>query len=89
VRLFVAVDAHDRALAAQISDIKDYGVADVAFGMRYADAVSIDDEGRTIADLGRLSFLEPEITPHATPGDAGQWVPLPRGTAAVGVQEED
>jgi inward rectifier potassium channel len=88
VRLFVAVDAHDRTLAARVSDMKDYGGADIAFGMRYSDAVSVDDEGRTIADLGRLSFIEPELTPHATPGDAGQWAPMARGKAEAAVEEE-
>lgn len=61
IRLFAAVDAHDRALAADVSDMKDYGPPEVAFGMRYADAVSIDAEGRTIADLGRLSLLQEDV----------------------------
>jgi hypothetical protein len=30
--------------------------------MRYADAVSIDDNGRTIADLSRLSLVEPDLS---------------------------
>jgi inward rectifier potassium channel len=60
IRLFVGVAAHDRALAADVSDMRDYGPDDIAFGMRYADAVTIDAQGRTLADLGRLSLLEAE-----------------------------
>ena len=30
------------------------------FGSRYADAMATDSRGRTIADLARLSLLEPE-----------------------------
>jgi inward rectifier potassium channel len=71
IRLFVAVDAYDRTLAAQVSDMKDYGPADVALGMRYADAVSIDEHGRTIADLGLLSELEEDT--HAGIGETVQW----------------
>ena len=57
-RLIVSVSAQDMALAAEVGAIKDYTANDVAFGMRYADAVSRDEQGRTIADLGRLSLLE-------------------------------
>jgi inward rectifier potassium channel len=58
IRLFLSILATDSALAAQIGDMKDYGPADVVFGMRYADAVSRDERGNTIADLDRLSELE-------------------------------
>jgi inward rectifier potassium channel len=58
IRLFLEVGARDPNLAAQIYDMKDYGAEAVVFGMRYADAVSIDDHGNTIADLDRLSLLE-------------------------------
>ena len=70
-RMFVAVKAHDYALGADVYDAKTYVAADIAWGMRYADAVSIDESGRTIADLSRLSLIEPQDLPHpadATPG---------------------
>ena len=57
-RLFLEVEARDPNLAAQIYDIKDYGAEEVVFGMRFADAVSIDEHGNTIADLRRISLLE-------------------------------
>ena len=59
-RLFVAVKARDYVLAADVYDARTYTAADIAFGMRYADAVSIDAQGRTVADLGRLSLIEPD-----------------------------
>ena len=59
-RLFVSVTARDMTLAAEVMDMRDYGPTAVAFGMRYADAVSRDEQGRTIADLGRLSLIEPD-----------------------------
>lgn len=60
VRLFLAVTARDPTLAAEVHDIHDYGVDDIAFGMRYVEAVSIDAAGRPIADLRRVGDLEPE-----------------------------
>jgi inward rectifier potassium channel len=76
IRMFVAVEAHDANLAADVSDMKDYAHTDVAFGMRYADAVSVDDQGRTIADLGRLSLLEEDNGHNAF---AESWATQPGG----------
>lgn len=59
-RFFLSVEARDTALGARVQDIHDYTHVEVAFGMRYADAVSRDEAGQTIADLSRLSLLEPE-----------------------------
>ena len=63
VRLFLSIEARDPALAARVYDIKDYGPEDIFFGHRYTDAVTIDDDGRTIADLTRISWIEPEAEP--------------------------
>lgn len=60
VRLFLAVTARDPTLAAEVHDIHDYGAEDVAFGMRYAEAVTVDEAGRAVADLGRVGEIEPE-----------------------------
>lgn len=65
-RLFLSVEARDPTLAAQVYEIRDYGAADIAFGMRYADAVAIDSQGRTVADLHLISAIEAD--PHAAPG---------------------
>ena len=59
-RIFVSIEARDPALAARVYDIKDYGPGDILFDRRYVDAVGIDKAGRTIADLTRISWTEPE-----------------------------
>jgi inward rectifier potassium channel len=59
-RVFLSVEARDPALATRVYDIKDYSPADILFGHRYVDAVAIDQEGRTIANLTRISLTEPE-----------------------------
>jgi inward rectifier potassium channel len=59
-RFFVTVEARDQALAAVVHDIKFYGAQHVRFGMRYADAVQEDEAGHVIADLTRISLLEPD-----------------------------
>jgi inward rectifier potassium channel len=58
VRLFLALEARDLTLDATVRDMKDYLPGSVVFGMRYADAVSIDEQGRTVADLRRIGLLE-------------------------------
>jgi inward rectifier potassium channel len=57
-RLFVTIEAHDPVLATHIHDIKDYDPAHVRWGMHYADAVILEDDGRVTADLSRISLLE-------------------------------
>ena len=61
VRLFLTVAARDPALGVEVQDIRDYAPTKIAFGMRYADAVDRDAQGRTIADLRRLNLIEPEL----------------------------
>lgn len=72
IRLFLAVEARDPNLAAEIYDLKDYSHDSVEFGMRYADAVSIDDKGNTIADLGRLSLIEEDTGTNFIPAVAAE-----------------
>ena len=61
VRLFLAVHAHDTALNADVQDMKDWGPEAVLFKTRYQDAVSFDDQGRTFADLTRISLVEEDV----------------------------
>jgi inward rectifier potassium channel len=61
IRLFLSVDAHDVGINSTVHDIKDYRGHQIMFAMRYADAVSVDSEGRTVADLTRLSLIEPDV----------------------------
>src|SRR6201996_3405458 len=65
VRLFVSVEAQDAAINATVHDIKAYVAHEVRFGMKYADAVTVDTDGRTLADLTRISLLEPDGTEMA------------------------
>jgi inward rectifier potassium channel len=67
IRLFLTIEARDRALSADVQDIKDYDIHHIRFGMRYADAMTLEEGGSAIADLSRLSLLEPDWT-HPTAG---------------------
>jgi inward rectifier potassium channel len=63
MRIFLSVEARDPALAATVHDLKTYGWADIEFGMRYVDLVSIDEDGRPVADLTKISRIEPDLGP--------------------------
>jgi inward rectifier potassium channel len=63
-RLVLTVEARDHALGAVVYDMRVYTAADVLFGMHYAEAVTLDDQRRPVADLTRLSLVEPD---HAAP----------------------
>ncbi len=67
-RFFLAVEARDTGLGARVQDIRDFGYDDVVFGMRYADIVSREDAGPTIADLAQISALESETSPRRAKG---------------------
>ena len=60
VRLFLSVEARDTAINSTVHDLKYYWSHDVRFGMRYADAVTVDPDGRTMADLTLISVIEPD-----------------------------
>jgi inward rectifier potassium channel len=64
MRLFLSIEARDPMLSAHVYDGKDYDPSEVLFGSRYADAVAVDEQGRTIADLSRVGWTEPENTAH-------------------------
>jgi inward rectifier potassium channel len=63
-RLVLTVEARDHAIGAVVYDMRVYTAADVLFGMHYAEAVTLDDQRRPVADLTRLSLVEPD---HAAP----------------------
>ncbi|QAY96955.1 hypothetical protein CWB41_15445 [Methylovirgula ligni] len=65
-RLFLSIEARDPMLSAHVYDGKDYAPEEILFGQRYADAVAIDDQGRTIADLSRIGWTENENAPEET-----------------------
>jgi inward rectifier potassium channel len=57
--LFLNFEARDPSLAASVHDTHQYGAPDIVCNRRYADAVTTDAEGRTVANLDRISALEP------------------------------
>jgi inward rectifier potassium channel len=59
-RLFLSIEARDPMLSAHVYDGKDYDPSEILFGHRYADAVALDEQGRTIADPSRVGWTEPE-----------------------------
>ncbi len=59
-RLFVTLEAYDPTLSSVVHQLRDYEPTDLRFGMRYADAVSDDARGSPVADLTRISALEPD-----------------------------
>jgi len=74
LRLFFSIVARDRALAADVADMKDYASANIRVGMRYADAVTMDDNGRTLADLALLSALEEDGAGWTEARDRVAWL---------------
>jgi hypothetical protein len=52
----MTIEARDQALAVVVQDIKDYAAVRIRFGMHFADAVILDDQGNTTADLSRISL---------------------------------
>ncbi len=61
-RLFLTLEARDQALNAVVQDMKNYTADHILFGMRYADAVTLDAAGHAIADLSRMNILVPDTT---------------------------
>ena len=61
-RLFLTIEARDHALGAAVHDMRIYTSEEVLFGMHYAEAITFDDQKRPIADLTRLSLVEPDGT---------------------------
>ena len=59
-RLVLTIEARDHVIGAAVHDMRIYTADEVLFGMRYAKAVTIDDQLRPTADLTRLSLVEPD-----------------------------
>ncbi|HUP07049.1 MAG TPA: ion channel [Caldimonas sp.] len=58
LRLMLSVSARDPSLGAHVHDGHTYRADDIAFGMRYVDAVSWDGHDRSVADMRKLSLVE-------------------------------
>jgi hypothetical protein len=68
MQLFVTLEARDPTLATLVHDIRNYAPEDIRFGMRYADAVMIAEDGTPIADLTKIGSLEPDTGEYLEPG---------------------
>ncbi len=69
-RFFATIEARDISLNAVVHAMQDFSSADLLYGMRYQDAVTIFEGGGANADLTKLSAVEP--------AGAG-WINLPDG----------
>ena len=67
-QLFVTIEARDPTLEALVHDIRSYALEDIRFGMRYADAVTVAEDGTLLADLTKIGALEPDVGDHLEPG---------------------
>jgi inward rectifier potassium channel len=59
-RLILTVSARDHALSAFVQDLRDYPAQHIRFGMRFADAVTMDERGIATADMTRIGLLQPD-----------------------------
>ena len=59
ISIIVSIEARDPQLGAMVYDTHSYRTAEIRSGMRFSDVVS-QAEGRTVADLRRLSHIEPD-----------------------------
>lgn len=67
MRFFLTVRARDSVVGQQVTDIHTFAGADLAFGMRYVDAVERVGETDVVADYSLLSAVEPDRGTSAGP----------------------
>ena len=69
VRMMLSITARDPSLGAQVYAAQGYRGSDIALGMRYADAVTWDGGDRSVADMRKISMIEPETSPSHETGE--------------------
>ena len=67
-RVFLTLEARDPTLATLVHEIRTYAPADIRFGMRYTEAVTIAKDGTPVLDLTRIGALEPDVGDRQEPG---------------------
>ena len=60
VRLFLSLEARDPALSSLVHDLHPYEAEKIFFGMRYAETIRRDPEGRAYVDHDLLGVIEPD-----------------------------
>jgi inward rectifier potassium channel len=61
LNLMLSVKARDPLLGADVFSVRNYRGDDLAFGIRYVDAVTSSPEGRAVADMRKISEVEPDV----------------------------
>ena len=65
LRMMLSLTARDPSLGAQVYAAQGWRGSDIAFGMRYADAVTWDGVDTSVADMRKISAIEPETAATA------------------------
>jgi inward rectifier potassium channel len=60
LRIIVVLQARDPTVGAQVDGMRDFAPEAIRFGMRYADIVTIDENGLTVVDMKKIGVLEPD-----------------------------
>jgi inward rectifier potassium channel len=63
-RFFLSIEARDPSLSAVVYGMRNFSPTQVAFGMRYRDAVTTTENGTTVMDISLISALEPDDPNH-------------------------
>ncbi|HME24013.1 MAG TPA: ion channel [Acetobacteraceae bacterium] len=67
-QVFVTLEARDPTLATSVHAVRNYASEDIRFGMRYVDAITIEEDGTPVADLTKVGEMEPDIGEHTEQG---------------------
>ena len=60
LRVMVSITTRDPSLGAQVYAAHTYGAQDIALDMRYTDAITVKGVDHSVADLGKISDMEPD-----------------------------
>ena len=60
LRMLLSIEARDPSLGAQVYAARGYRAEHIAFGMRYADAITWDGDNNTVADMRKIGEIEAE-----------------------------
>ena len=72
-QVFVTLEARDPTLATLVQEIRNYAPEDIRFGMRYVDAITIEENGTAVADLTKIGEMEPDVgEPRSRVGGSGR-----------------
>lgn len=62
-RLVLSFEGRDFGIASTVYDMRAYSASDIVFGMRYANLIERDTPNRTVADMTKISLIEPDARP--------------------------